>query len=164
MAENYRLELARVGLNTNNSIKGYLFVYHGEELLGAFSTMERGHGFVYLKIGEYEMKHSKKGTKRDGQDVLCLRPTDERVRSILIHDAKTRRPSSLAGCIAPFFLGAEAYGPSSAKAMDSLWEMLGGYEYGKRGVSLVVLTNVAGDTRTKEEWIDEWAKRRSHHR
>ena len=157
MSYSYRLELTRTGLAANKSIEGHLFVYRGAELLGEFSTMERGNGYVYLRVGSYPMKHSRKGT---GRKVKCLCPIEERVSTILIHDAKSRRPTSLAGCIAPFFMGSEAYEFSSAEAMESLWEMIGGYERGKRDVTLEVLTNVGTDTLTKETWKWDHRKQR----
>jgi hypothetical protein len=171
MASTYRLELTRVGMewekiNFEKSISGTLRVYRGEDLLGTFSTMERGIKFVHLKVGSYEMKHSIKGNP-DGKgrdNIKCLRPVDLRIRSILIHDAASRRRTSLSGCIAPFFLGSEAYGPSSAEAMDALWEMIGKFQKGKQDVTLLVLTNpILGDERTKEQWIDGWAKRKKRH-
>lgn len=148
MDGNYIIELKREGLTENKHVRGILKIKNNEMDLGTFFTLERGHGMADLKIGEYEMEHS---IKRTGRKIRCLRPTDKRIETLLIHDAYQDDPDELLGCIAPFQFGSEAYQQSSAEAMQTLWLLLGGWEQGKK-VTLRVLTNVPGEKRTKETW------------
>jgi hypothetical protein len=156
MLNEYVLELKREGLTSQKRVRGLLRVIHvfddgrscREQHLGTFLTLERGTKFINLKIGSYQMKHS---TKIEGRKVKCLRPTDWRISTLLIHDALNDNPSTLEGCIAPFLFGGEANNQTSAEAMELLWTMLGGWQEGKK-VTLNVLTNVPGDKRTKETW------------
>ncbi|MEZ5427069.1 MAG: hypothetical protein R2747_12440 [Pyrinomonadaceae bacterium] len=156
MIDEFILELKREGLTFRKHVQGILRIRKvwdtgkecREDNLGSFLTMERGVRYVNLKIGTYEMKHSIKNTHRR---VKCLRPTDRRLSTILIHDALNDDPRNITGCIAPFPFGGESCGQSSAEAMELLWTMLGGWHEGKK-VTLKVLTNVPGETRTKETW------------
>ncbi len=156
MLNDYILELKREGLNAKKHVKGILSVRRvfddgracREEYLGNFLTLERGTKYLNLKVGTYEMKHS---TKIEGRKVKCLRPTDWRISTLLIHDALNDDPNNLEGCIAPFLFGDEAYFENSADAMKILWSLIGGWQEGRK-VTLVVLTNVPGETRTKETW------------
>jgi hypothetical protein len=156
MKDEYILELKREGITFRKHVQGILRVIKvwdtgkdcREDNLGSFLTMERGTKYVNLKIGTYEMKHS---TKIEGRKVKCLRPTDWRIGTLLIHEALNDDPRNVTGCIAPFSFGGQAYGQSSAEAMEFLWTMLGGWQDGKK-VTLKVLTNVPGDSRTKETW------------
>jgi len=156
MLDEYVLELKREGLISDGHVRGIMRVKHifddgkacREQNMGTFLTLERGTKFVNLKVGTYEMKHS---IKIEGRKVKCLRPTDWRISTLLIHDALNDDPKTLEGCIAPFFFGGEAYNQNSAEAMELLWTLLGGWEEGRK-VTLEVLTNVPGDRRTKETW------------
>jgi hypothetical protein len=157
------LELVREGLTPGKHVQGILRVKKvidtgdvcREMNLGTFLTLERGVKFVNLKVGSYEMEHS---TKIEGRKVKCLRPTDHRISTLLIHDALDDNPRTLEGCIAPFKFGGQSDGQNSAEAMELLWTLLGGWEAGKK-VWLVVLTNVPGEKRTRESW-KRLAKRR----
>jgi hypothetical protein len=155
MDGNYIIELQREGLTENKHVRGVMRIKNNDLDLATFFTLERGHGMTDLKIGEYEMEHS---IKRTGRKVRCLRPTDKRIETLLIHDAMNDDPNELLGCIAPFQFGSEAYKQSSAEAMETLWLLLGGWEKGKK-VTLRVLTNVPGEKRTKETWWRTKAKK-----
>jgi len=116
-----------------------------------FPTIERGGGYVNLKIGDYEMEHSVKNT---GRKVKCLRPVEAEVQTILIHDAKGDNSNNLAGCISPGLVKKPSPGMGikhAALAMQEIWKLLGGWKRGKR-VTLHVASNVPGDRRTKETW------------
>jgi|SRR5688572_4576004 hypothetical protein len=115
-----------------------------------FPTIERGKDFVNLKQGSYVMKHS---TKVTGRKVNCLRPEIVQITTLLIHDALGDSSNNLEGCIAP---GMEKKASNmgirrSAEAMDAIWKLLGGFEEGKK-VTLNVLNNVPGESRTKDTW------------
>jgi hypothetical protein len=164
MVDEYVLELKREGLTPDGHVRGIMRVKKmfddgkacREQNLGTFLTLERGTRYINLKIGLYEMKHS---TKIEGRQVKCLRPTDYRISTLLIHDALNDNPDNLEGCVAPFLFGGEAYNHNSAEAMELLWTLLGGWEEGRK-VTLVVLTNVPGDRRTKETWNRFKSRRR----
>lgn len=118
--------------------------------LHVFPTIERGNGYVSLKKGIYTMKHSIKNT---GRKVKCLRPTNDKISTILVHDAQNDNSNNLSGCIAPG-MEKKANGLGirrSAEAMDLLWFLLGGWQQDKL-VSFHVESNVPGDDRTKENW------------
>jgi hypothetical protein len=115
-----------------------------------FPTIERGAGFVNLKTGSYVMKHSIKNT---GRRIQCLRPEIVQIYTLLIHDALGDSSNNLEGCVAP---GMEKKANNlgirrSAEAMEAVWKLLGGFEEGKK-VTLNVLNNVPGETRTKDTW------------
>ena len=115
-----------------------------------FPTIERGKDFVNLKSGSYVMKHSIKNT---GRKVQCLRPEIVQIATLLVHDALGDSSNNLEGCIAP---GMEKKANNlgirrSAEAMEAIWKLLGAFEEGKK-VTLNVLNNVPGETRTKETW------------
>lgn len=115
-----------------------------------FPTIERGKNFVNLKQGSYVMKHS---TKVTGRKVKCLRPEIVQITTLLIHDALGDSSNNLEGCIAP---GMEKKPTNmgilrSAAAMEEIWKLLGGFEEGKK-VTLNVLNNVPGESRTKDTW------------
>lgn len=152
MEDNYRIELTRFPqLTDKNHIKGTLVVYLNDSQVGSVQTLERGKGFVNLKTGEYEMTHS---MKNKGRQVKCLRPTETRFQTLLIHDADKDDPNNLEGCIAPFLFN-DGEWMKSAEASDFLFTYLGGFNLGKKA-TLKILTNVPGETRTKETW--NWNK------
>lgn len=141
------LFLHRVGPDENDYEKGYLEI---PTLNKKFTTRERGDGYVSLRIGQYKMVHS---TKIKGRQVKCLRPAESEITTILIHDAYKDDPSTLEGCIAPGKPEGEADWSDSAKAMEELWEALGGWDEGN-AVILNVMNNVSyrPDDETRNDW------------
>lgn len=162
MKEELVIEVMRTGiLPVKGHVTGVMTIKRGGAEVGKFSTLERGVKFTNLKIGEYEMYHSK---KRKGRQVKCLRPTNIYISSVLIHDAYKDNAATLEGCIAPFLFGSEAHYVGSAQAMEKLWELLGGYDEGQKSkVTLRVLNNVPGEKRTAADWLVErqaaWKKK-----
>lgn len=163
MNEEFIIEVSRISQMPNRGhVFGMMVVKENGVEKGRFSTLERGGWAPSLKVGNYEMVHSK---KRKGRKVNCLRPTTLYVSTMLIHDAYNDDADELEGCIAPFVLGTEAnklYG--SEDAMNQMWKMLGGYdESQKRKVTLRILSNVPGDNRTLEQWMitrkKDWEKK-----
>jgi hypothetical protein len=149
MAENtmVNLFLYRTGPDEKKHEKGYLEI---PTLGKTFTTRERGDGYVSLRIGQYKMKHS---TKIKGRQVKCLRPVEDSITTMLIHDADKDNPATLEGCIAPGKVGGEANWTDSAGAMEELWSALGGWEEGKE-VILNVMTNVSyrPEGETRNDW------------
>lgn len=141
------LVLMRTGPDKDGYEMGYLMLPAVGKM---FTTRERGHGYVSLRIGEYKMKHS---TKNTGRQVKCLRPIDSSVTTILIHDAYKDRPNTLEGCIAPGLMGGGANWHDSAQAMEQLWQELGGWK-GEKELTLRVMTNVSyvPPGQTRDEW------------
>ena len=85
MNEDLVIEVMRIGvIEENGHVHGVMTVKNKGIVTGKFHTLERGLKFTNLKIGTYEMHHSK---KRKGRQVNCLRPTSAWIASILIHDA-----------------------------------------------------------------------------
>lgn len=117
-----------------------------------FPTIERGGGYVSLKVGQYKMKHSKK--IRGAGTINCLQCMDAEIDQILIHDALNDSSTTLQGCIAPGMSKKASPGMGildSATAMTEIFKLLGGYSIGK-GVILNVWSNVPGETRTRASW------------
>ena len=157
MSEIY-LTLLRIGPDLNGEERGILKVMDGQFMTKAFETRENDATLKYssLRMGIYEMKHSKKTHNLDGKPsaevIRCLRPTDPRIEKILIHRAKNDNPNNLLGCIAPGTWGSLYDFKDSEKAMEELFEALGGYEEGKK-VTLQVLSNATGvGLGTKDTW------------
>ena len=165
MNENLIIEVTRVGvMPVKGHVYGVMVVKNNGAEVGRFSTLERGVRFTNLKVGDYEMHHSK---KRKNRQVKCLRPTNMFISSVLIHDAYKDDANELEGCIAPFLFGNEADYKGSAQAMEKLWELVGGFdESHKQKITLRILTNFPGENRTAEEWIKQrkaaWKK--AHHK
>lgn len=141
------LYLYRSGTDAKGYEKGYLML---PNLGKTFSTRERGHGYVSLRVGSYNMKHSIKGGKRQ---VKCLRPLEGAITTILIHDAYHDNPATLEGCIAPGTMTGGAFWADSEKAMDEIWQLLGGWEDGKE-ITLNVMNNVSyiPAEQTRDQW------------
>jgi hypothetical protein len=132
MAENY-LTLLRTGRDLKGEERGILKVMDGNFMTAVFSTRENDATLKYssLRIGTYEMKHDKKEFNLDGTPctpINCLRPTDSRIRKILIHRAYKNNPNTLVGCIAPGIWGTVNEFTDSEQAMEDLFQALGGYE------------------------------------
>jgi hypothetical protein len=153
MNENLVIEVMRTGIQKGTGhVTGVMTIKKDGVEVKRFSTLERGVKFTNLKVGDYEMHHSKKNR---GRQVKCLRPTNQFIMSVLIHDAWKDKASTLEGCIAPFMMGSEAHPyTGSAEAMEKLWEAVGGFdESHKKTITLRILTNVPGEHRTAAEWI-----------
>ncbi|MEO0820751.1 MAG: DUF5675 family protein [Pseudomonadota bacterium] len=118
-----------------------------------FPTIERGNGYVNLKIGQYALKHSKK--KRGKGTIDCLQVVEHKaIDQILIHDALRDSSTTLEGCIGPGLTRKPSPGQGildSAEAMKEIFKLLGGYSLGTRA-TLNVWSNVPGETRTKLTW------------
>lgn len=127
-----------------------------------FPTIERGHGYTSLRVGDYKMVHSWKGGKRS---VKCLRPVEENkaylrngeksVERVLIHDAYRDSSTELEGCISPGISKKPGRGmgiQKAAQAMEKIWELLGGFESEKKTVTLHVINNVPGVSGIRETW------------
>lgn len=160
MSEIY-LSLLRVGTWTQrdlaNAERGILKVMDGERMTAVFSTIENAVSLnrSSLRVGIYELEHSRKEYYLDGtpmaKPINCLRPTDDRIRKILIHRAFKDDPKTLIGCIAPGTFGTLDFQDSEA-AMAKLFEALGSFQEGRR-VSLKVLSNATGiGLDTKQTW------------
>jgi hypothetical protein len=165
MNEDLIIEVMRTGvLPQKGHVCGVMTIRQGGAEVAQFSTLERGLKFTNLKIGTYEMHHSK---KNKGRQVKCLRPTNKFISSVLIHDAYKDDANNLEGCIAPFLFGSEAHYVGSAEAMDKLWEKLGGFDESHRQtITLRILNNFPNDNRTAAEWIAqrEAAWKKAHHK
>lgn len=165
MNENVVIEVTRTGvLPEKGHVCGVMVIKNNGGEVGRFSTLERGLRFTNLKVGDYEMHHSR---KNKGRKVKCLRPTNLFISSVLIHDAWKDDANELEGCIAPFLFGGEADYKGSAQAMEKLWEMLGGFdESHEKKITLRILTNFPGETRTADQWINQRkaAWKAAHHK
>lgn len=153
MSSDYIIELTRTGgpLYQDKHVRGIMVVKQGGGELVRFRTLERGLNFTNLKVGTYEMKHS---IKRTGRQIPCLRPTNPWISAVLIHDAYGDKASNLLGCIAPFAEGDDSYYRGSEKAMNILWQKLGGFDPNTpKKVTLIVTNNYPGEHRTAEQWI-----------
>ncbi len=151
MNENYVIEVMRTGEYTSEGhVCGVMTIKKDGVELGKLRTLERGLTFTNMKIGTYQMKHSR---KRKGRQVKCLRPTNPWITAVLVHDAAGDKASNLEGCIAPFLFGTEADYKRSADAMEKLWMMLGGFAENQKYVTLKVLNNYPNEHRTAEQWI-----------
>jgi hypothetical protein len=165
MNEDLVIEVMRTGVQPDKGhVFGVMTVKQNGAEVGKFSTLERGVKYTNLKVGTYEMHHSRKNR---GRQVKCLRPTNLYIMSVLIHDAYKDDANQLEGCIAPFLFGSEAHYVGSAEAMDKLWELLGGYdESHKAKITLRILNNFPGEKRTASEWIAQreaaWKKAHKH--
>lgn len=165
MNENLVIEVTRVGVMPEKGhVFGVMTVKNNGAEVGRFSTLERGLKFTNLKVGDYEMHHSR---KNKGRQVKCLRPTNLFISSVLIHDAYKDDANELEGCIAPFMFGNEADYKGSAQAMEKLWELIGGFdESHKQKITLRILTNFPGEKRTAAQWLEQrkaaWKK--AHHK
>ena len=121
-----------------------------------YPSIERGGGYVNLKIGQYKMQHSKKKRRgAPGGTINCLQVIEHgNIDQILIHDAMGDSSTQLEGCIGPGLRKKTAPGMGildSKGAMDEIWKLLGGYTLGNK-VTLNVWSNVPGETRTKLTW------------
>ena len=152
MNEDLLIEVMRTGVQPNKGhVYGVMTVKSNGAQVGQFSTLERGVSFTNLKVGTYEMHHSK---KHKGRQVKCLRPTNMYISSVLIHDAYKDDARNLEGCIAPFLFGSEAHYVGSAEAMEKIWTLIGGYdESHEKKIMLSILNNVPGENRTADQWI-----------
>ena len=152
MNEGYIIEVTRVGILKNTEhVRGVMVVKENGTEVVRFSTLERGVKYTNLKVGDYEMHHSRKNTHRQ---VPCLRPTNKYISTVLIHDAYKDDANELQGCIAPFMTGGEAHYTGSKQAMEKLWEKIGGYDESyQRKITLRILTNVPGENRTAAQWL-----------
>jgi len=139
--------LNRTGKDDKGNEKGYLqFPWLGY----LFSTRENGPNRPSLRIGTYQMVHSIKRTHRK---VQCLRPVEDAIQTMLIHDAYMDNPEDLTGCIAPgLILGLSAW-VNSAAAMQQIWAILGGFQEGQVE-TLVVKNNVSyiDPNQTRQGW------------
>ncbi|MEZ5428575.1 MAG: hypothetical protein R2747_20180 [Pyrinomonadaceae bacterium] len=156
MSEVY-LTLLRIGPDLKGDEQGILKVMEGNFMKAVFATRENDKNLSYssLRVGIYEMEHSVKENQLDGtpcDPINCLRPTDLRIKHVLIHRAKNDNPNTLAGCIAPGSWGKLwGFGGSEA-AMEELFVALGGYQK-KKKVTLKVLSNATGvGLETKDDW------------
>lgn len=153
------LTLTRLGPDSDGNERGILKVENSSMILASFTSRENDENLKYssLRVGTYEMKHSMKTHNLDGTPSAypkkCLRPTDDRIKSVLIHAASSDDPDNLSGCIAPGSWRSLFSFTDSATAMAELLEAIGGYQEGNL-VNLKVLTNATGvgDSETKETW------------
>jgi hypothetical protein len=116
-----------------------------------FPTIERGGGYVNLKVGDYVMEHSR---KRTGRPIRCLRPVESTIEAILIHAAYKDNSEQLEGCVSPGMMKKPPPGMGILQAdaaMEEIWKLLGGWKEGKK-VTLHVANNAPGDARIKEVW------------
>ena len=121
-----------------------------------FPTIERGARFINLKVGQYQLKHSKKKRKgAPGGTINVLQVIEHaNIDQILIHDAWKDSSIELEGCIGPGLRKKPSPGMGildSKEAMEEIWRLLGGYSVGTK-VTLNVWSNVPGDTRTIHTW------------
>jgi hypothetical protein len=163
MNDDYVIELMRTGaFFQKKHVRGIMTIKQGGQVLGQFSTLERGLNFTNMKVGTYEMIHSWKRTK---SIVRCLRPTNRWITTVLIHAAYGDKARNLEGCIAPFMIGTEAVHAKSSEAIDKMFEMLGGFDdKTPKRVTLKVLTNFPNEHRNAEQWIADreyWAKKKA---
>ncbi len=159
MSEIY-LTLLRIGPDLKGEEQGILKVMQGNSMIKVFTTRENDETLRYssLRVGIYEFKHSMKTHYLDGtpmkEPIKCLRPTDTRIRKILIHRASKDDPNTLKGCIAPGLWG-DRWGDfqSSDTAMENLFEALGGHTM-EELVTLKVLSNATGVgfRESKDNW------------
>lgn len=130
----------------DGSVPGTLYVGDRQ-----FPTIERGGGYVNLKIGDYVMEHSE---KISGRRIKCLRPVELELQTILIHAAYKDSSTNLEGCISPGMKKKPNPGMGILQAdlaMEEIWKLLGAWKAGKK-ITLHVANNVPGEARTKEAW------------
>lgn len=149
MNEDLIIEVTRLGVRKEDGhVFGTMSIKENGVEVVNFKTLERGVNFTNLKIGVYELQHSR---KRKGRQVKCLRPTNLYISSVLVHDAYDDNANNLEGCIAPFMFSNYK---GSSLAMEELWKVLGGFDESfKKKIKLKVVNNVPGETRTAEQWI-----------
>jgi hypothetical protein len=156
MSETY-LTLLRLGIDGDGNEKGLLKVFTDNFMAAFFSTIENKNNLRYssLRVGPYEMKHDMLTHSLKGKLLptpkRCLRPTEERIKHVLIHPANDA--TDLQGCIAPGLFKNFWTFEGSTEAMALLFEALGGYAQG-RLITLKVLSNATGvgPEETKETW------------
>lgn len=144
----YTLKFNRYGTSPDGWIMGSLRLEQGIHNLAWWPTMERGHGHVSLREGDYILEHSLKHKHRQ---IKCLRPIESAISSILIHDAYKDDPGYLEGCIARGISDSLNSWHGSAEAMEQLWKCVGGWQQHKK-LKLVVLSNAPGVKGTRETW------------
>ncbi len=76
---------------------------------------------------------------------------DRAISTHLIHDALNDSHASLAGCIAPGLSSDDKGIKDSAKAMEEVFSVLGGFREWKK-TKIKVENNIRGDE-TKDQWI-----------
>ena len=131
-------------INANGSIPGELTI--GSK---TWPTIERGLNYTFVRKGTYELIMVKKVS---GRAVKCLCFHEDRaISSHLIHDALDDNHVNLSGCIAPGTSKTANGIKESARAMEEVFEALGGYKEYKK-VKIEIQNNIHGDE-TKEQWI-----------
>jgi hypothetical protein len=155
MSEAY-LTLLRLGVDQNGNERGILKVFIGKSMTAFFSTIENKNNLRLssLRVGAYEMKHDvlthTLGGVKLKEPKRCLRPTEERIKHVLIHPADNA--DKLSGCIAPGIWGNFWTFERSTDAMAQLFEAVGDYDPGEL-VTLHVLSNATGiGLETKDTW------------
>jgi hypothetical protein len=135
----------RTGItNPNGSVPGVLTI--GEK---SWPTIERGASYTFVRKGQYRLVMCK---KLSGRPVRCLCFNDSAaIGTHLIHDAMGDNHRELQGCIAPGLTSNGEGIQDSAKAMEEVFEALGGF-VDWRTKTIDVQNNIVGDE-TKEQWI-----------
>lgn len=133
--------------NANGTVPGTLTL--GNK---SWPTIERGNRYTFVRKGTYRLAVDYKNTDRaGGVKVKCLRFNHEGIRTHLVHDALNDNAFTLEGCIAPGMSSTDTGIKDSIKAMNEIWDELGGWEDGK-ACSIVVENNIVGDE-TAANWI-----------
>jgi hypothetical protein len=133
-------------VNDNGSVMGELTV--GEK---TWPTVERGDGFTFVRMGQYNLKMDEKAT---GRRVPCLRFDHDGIRTHLIHDALNDNHKDLEGCIAPGLTKSDNGITGSPEAMNEVFVALKGFRQDAI-VTITVDNNISGD-----ETGDAWMRRR----
>ncbi len=131
-------------VNANGSIPGMLKI--GEK---SWPTIERGHGYSFVRKGFYVMEMCVK-TKARAVNCLCFSESPA-IWTHLIHDADNDDSKWLDGCIAPGLAATKDGITGSAAAMLEVFAALNGFQMWKK-VTIWVSNNISGDE-TKDEWI-----------
>jgi hypothetical protein len=101
-----------------------------------FATVDRADGYKWLRPGEYECEMAY-WTSSSGKKAKAIRVLgDYSAGRIYIHPANW--PHQLAGCIAPGLYTTNDGVGESGRAISQVFDLLGGFEIGKR-FSLSVL-------------------------
>ena len=132
-------------INANGSVPGELTI--GTK---TWPTIEHGVHYTFVRKGQYT--NLIMCYKRSHRHVRCLCFNDSPVISRhLIHDAQNDDHNRLSGCIAPGLTADDKGIHDSAKAMEEVFQALGGFS--EWSITTIDVQNNIIGSETKADWI-----------